>query len=94
VLKTLLAKVTQKVMKAKAMVTVHFLETGQFMGFSGSVGPFQSTRFGSFPSVGGAGDSMGFPSPASGFSPFSRSRRARSSSPMREGLEVESLGAL
>lgn len=44
VLNTLEAKVMQKVIKPREVVTVHFHHVGQFIGLSGSSGPSHSMR--------------------------------------------------
>lgn len=46
--KTELAKVTQTQVKESSMVKVHLRHSDQFIGFSGSPGPFHSTRSGLF----------------------------------------------
>ena len=47
-LKTDNANVTQKVIRPNAVVTNHFLDLGQFIGFSASLDPPHSKKLGSF----------------------------------------------
>jgi hypothetical protein len=59
-LKMLLENVTHIVIELNNTVMSHFLAGAKFCGFSGSLGPFRSTRLGSFGMGAGGADGDAF----------------------------------